>query len=133
VVIISHARTFVNALAERFFEVRGGTVRALTGTYEEYIEDLLSVFNEHEQTVTQYATNTTKEQNEAERLARKERQRQAHKLQQVITALEKERSAILAYFFENPTDYAPEKATRLQELNEEIARSEEQWLRLSTE
>jgi hypothetical protein len=59
--------------------------------------------------------------------------RQAHKLQQVITALEKERSAILAYFFENPTDYAPEKATRLQELNEEIARSEEQWLRLSTE
>jgi ATP-binding cassette subfamily F protein 3 len=131
VVFISHARTFVNAVADRLYEVRGGAVRFLTGTYEEYVEDLLSVFAEHEK--VEAPQSATKTLNDAERLARKERQRQAQKLQSTLASLEKDRSAILAYFFENPTDYAPDKATRLQDLNVEINRLEDQWLRLTTE
>jgi len=36
---------------------------------------------------------------------------------------------ILAYFFENPTDYAPDKARRLEEIQGEEAQLEKEWYR----
>ena len=39
-----------------------------------------------------------------------------------------DKSAILAYFFDNPTDYAPEKSRRLKELDEELKQIESKWL-----
>jgi len=35
---------------------------------------------------------------------------------------------LLAFFFENPTDYAPDKAMRLAELNDELSSLEKEWL-----
>jgi hypothetical protein len=45
-----------------------------------------------------------------------------------MKTLDAERSNILAYFFENPTDYAPVKAQRLEELNQEMESLEAKWL-----
>ena len=42
--------------------------------------------------------------------------------------LDREKSDILAFFFENPTDYSPEKNRRLAELGEELAIAEREWL-----
>ncbi|MEK9130598.1 MAG: ABC transporter ATP-binding protein, partial [Patescibacteria group bacterium] len=65
----------------------------------------------------------------AERRAEiKEKRRQATKLEEQIKELETEKSAILAYYFENPTDYAPEKASRLSAISDELAEREKHWL-----
>jgi hypothetical protein len=32
------------------------------------------------------------------------------------------------YFFENPTDYAPKKQTKLKELTKELENIEEKWI-----
>ena len=104
VLFVSHARTFVNALAEQIYEVKNGTLRHFTGTYEEYVADLAEAMEEEASMVDVSPTNT-------ERAARKqllkEKQRSAEKLSVAIEKLDKEKSTILSFFFENPTDYAP--------------------------
>jgi ATP-binding cassette subfamily F protein 3 len=121
VIFVSHARTFVNALADQIYEIRGGTLRHYIGTYEEYVADLAEIVE------VSAAEVPAKKENYAARVEanalQKEERRRQDKLKQKLAALEKERSEILAYFFENPTDYAPAKATRLKEIDEEIERS----------
>ena len=60
----------------------------------------------------------------------KEKHRARQRLEEKMKPLEGEKSAILAYYFENPTDYAPTKAQRLSEINEELAQIEREWLAL---
>ena len=50
-----------------------------------------------------------------------------------MKTLDREKSEILAYYFEHPTEYAPEKHTRLTELDEELTRLEKDWYALLTE
>ncbi len=133
VIFVSHARTFVNALADQIYEIRNGKVRHFAGTYEEYVNDLAEIL-EHE-SVSSPDHSTTEEAN-AERVERAERrlkikeaQRHQEKLTKDINKLDAEKSLILAYFFENPTDYAPAKATRLKEIDEELVKLENLWLK----
>ena len=42
--------------------------------------------------------------------------------------LDREKSEILAFFFENPTDYDPIRSQRLAELNEQLVSYEKLWL-----
>ena len=63
----------------------------------------------------------------------KEKQRLAERVQQQMEKLDKEKSGILSYFFDNPTDYSPEKNRRLSELDDELSRIEHQWLVLCEE
>ena len=44
-----------------------------------------------------------------------------------MSQLDKEKSNILAFFFENPLDYDPEKSRRLGEIEEAYADLEKQW------
>jgi ATP-binding cassette subfamily F protein 3 len=129
VLFVSHARTFVNALADQIYEIRNGVVRHYPGTYEEYVNDLAERIEE--EALESMADNP--KANDSERLERrlkiKETQRQQEKIAKNITKLDTEKSAILAYYFENPTDYAPTKAARLKEIDEELARAENLWLR----
>jgi len=132
VLLVSHARTFVNAVADRIYEVRPGSVRLYHGTYEEYVDELrensvgrdLAVgggaSSEEEKTVRQ----------EARRLER-ERQKEIARLEKKIGELERERSEILKYFFENPLDYSPERQTRLSELEDLIEKAEGEWMTLA--
>lgn len=129
VIFVSHARTFVNALADRIIEVKDQRLRYFTGNYEDYIEDLENNFTEEELEV--------EDENEDKKRARKERaherrttQRELSKLDKKIAALETEKSEILKFFFENPTDYAPDKANRLQDITKELASHEAKWLTL---
>jgi hypothetical protein len=63
----------------------------------------------------------------------KDKQRQSNRLQLEIDKLDKEKSEILAYYFENPTDYASEKSRRLIILNEELQTLESQWFKLQAD
>jgi ATP-binding cassette subfamily F protein 3 len=142
VIFVSHARTFVNELADRIYEIRGGTLRHFTGTYEEYVSDLGTLIDE-ESNDAESGENSppfrggvggggsgSAEQRTLRRAALKEKKRIADKLQREIDALDKEKSKILEFFFENPTDYAPEKATRLSAIDEQLAQHERDWYRV---
>lgn len=127
VILVSHARTFVNALAEVVFEIHGGTLRKFLGSYEDYVAALSEVALD--ESPRKEPAETSKSSAE-ERALTKERKRQAVKLEAQIKDLETEKSAILAYYFENPTDYAPEKSARLSIINEELRQLEQKWLEL---
>jgi ATP-binding cassette, subfamily F, member 3 len=129
VIFVSHARTFVNALAEDIYEIRNGTLRHYTGTYEEYVSDLAHAIEPEDKAPAADSKRVKDEQ----RLLLKEKRRSQDRLTQEIDKRDKEKSAILAYFFENPTDYATEKSRRLIELDEELLKLERQWLRLEEE
>ena len=139
VIFVSHARTFVNELADRIYEIRGGTLRHFTGTYEEYVSDLGTLIDEEKNGEAEAAhashprEDGDPEQRTLRRAALKEKRRIAEKLQREIDVLDKEKSKILEFFFENPTDYAPEKATRLSVIHEQLAQHERDWYRVQGE
>ncbi|MEK7105673.1 MAG: ABC-F family ATP-binding cassette domain-containing protein [Patescibacteria group bacterium] len=128
VIFVSHARTFVNALADRVFEIRGGTMRTYHGTYEEYIGDLSAMADE--EAGAPVAKEDDGKSNAERRALIKEKRRKVSRLEEEVKALETEKSAILAYYFENPTDYAPDKAERLAQIGDELADLERRWLEL---
>ncbi|MBI4598814.1 ATP-binding cassette domain-containing protein [Candidatus Uhrbacteria bacterium] len=136
VFIVSHARTFMNAIVDRLYEVRNGTLRHCLGTYEEYVFDLANLAEEASHAtegssagVSSVSADGRAERRELSLLAR-ERRRSQQRLEEKIKKLDREKSEILSYFFENPTDYAPEKSRRLSEIEEEMALFEKEWLDL---
>ncbi len=132
VVFVSHARTFVNALADKIYEVRDGRVRHFVGTYEEYVNELASEIVV-EDADDRGVMNPDAQAKAERRLRVKEVKRELEKLDALIKALDKEKSEILKYFFENPTDYAPEKSRRLKELEAEMEIREKKWFVLQGE
>jgi ATP-binding cassette subfamily F protein 3 len=129
VVFVSHARTFVNALADEIYEMRAGRLRRYMGTYEEYVEDLEQVLDIEVPGVDEVTGEDRARADRAELHTRiKEHQRSQQRVDRSMKTLDAERSNILAYFFENPTDYAPVKAQRLEELNQEMESLEAKWL-----
>ncbi|OGL82410.1 hypothetical protein A3B20_01505 [Candidatus Uhrbacteria bacterium RIFCSPLOWO2_01_FULL_47_17] len=136
VIFVSHARTFVNALCDKVLEIRFGTLRNYPGPYEEYVADLAEIMEMEVRRETSPGSPSTGGGNAAHvkkaeaRAKIKELQRAVERLEKLMKALDRERSEILQFYFENPTEYAPEKATRLGELDEEYKRKEEEWFKL---
>jgi ATP-binding cassette, subfamily F, member 3 len=131
VIVISHARTFINTLVDRVFEIRGGTLRKHLGSYENYVDDVAALMEaETEVDDTENAFSILSSQMRAELHTRiKEFQRSQERAGKLIKKLEIEKSEIHAYFFEHPTDYAPPKAQRLGVINEELEELEITWLK----
>ncbi len=139
VIFVSHARTFVNALCDRVLEIRHGSLRNYPGTYEEYVSDLaeIMVTESGDSTANSPALRGRESEGGLQRIMHREKlkelKRAVERLEKVMKTLDKERSDILKFYFEFPTEYAPEKATRLTELDEEYKRKEDEWLKLSEE
>ncbi|MFA5853858.1 MAG: ABC-F family ATP-binding cassette domain-containing protein [Patescibacteria group bacterium] len=136
IVFVSHSQSFIKALATRIFEAREGKVRQYPGTYDEYLADLGAAMEEDVHGAENESEPTTTAEVEARRHAQtvlKEKRRRQQKIEERMKVLDREKSEILAYYFENPTDYAPEKHTRLQELDEELTRLEKEWYALLAE
>jgi len=136
VIIVCHARTFMNAFVDRIYEVQNGTVRHYVGTYEEYVSDLTAEAEEigkaTEATKAAEATFGAVGRKEKARLNR-QLSRIQQRLDDKMKKLDKEKSEILKFYFENPTDYAPEKAQRLSEIDEELVEIEKEWLKIEKE
>ncbi len=134
VFIVSHARSFMNALIDTVYEVHAGTMRLYTGTYEEYVADLAAFAEERTLGEPQSAASDGEATERKERAWMQRTKRRAQqKIEDKMEKLDKEKSVILKYYFENPLDYAPEKATRLSEINEETLVLEKEWLKLEEE
>jgi ATP-binding cassette, subfamily F, member 3 len=132
VIVISHARTFIDTLVDKVFEVRAGSVRRHMGSYEDYVDDLSALAEASilEETVTnKKSSGSPSSVRRVEIHTRiKECQRSQERINKKVNSADKEKSEILAYFFENPTDYSPAKSQRLAELDEELESHEKQWL-----
>ena len=131
VVIISHSRTFVNTLVDKVFEIRGGTLRRYMGSYEDYVENLGVLMQEEtvlDENKQENKTLLSTMQRGEYYVRIKEYQRSQEKIDKKMKEIDKEKSAILAYFFEYPTEYAPSKSQRLEELTEQLSDLEKQWL-----
>lgn len=127
VIFVSHSRTFVNEFAEKIYEIRSGTLRRYMGSYEEYVEDLEERMRD---AMLEGAEDFGEKVSRAEYHTQiKEHQRKQERINKKMGELDKEKSEILKYFFENPTDYAPVKAQRLAELDKEIDALEQEWLK----
>ena len=132
VITISHARTFINTLVDKVFEIRGGTLRRSMGSYEDYVDDLTSLMEASLLEDGASSTDLTPglSEQKAELHTRiKEHQRSQERTNKQVKVLDKEKSEILAYFFENPTDYSPSKSQRLTQLDETLTALEKDWLR----
>ncbi len=136
IVFVSHSQSFIKAVATRIFEAREGRVRQYPGTYDEYLVDLNAAMEEDIHGAENEAAPETSADAEERRHAQtilKEKRRRQQKIEARMKILDHEKSEILAYYFENPTDYAPDKHTRLTELDEELTRLEKEWYALLTE
>lgn len=135
VILVSHNRAFTGAVAERVYEVRFGTVRQYLGNYDEYVADLAAAAEETD--VLPLAGGEERSTDAAARrekaLRDRERRRARERVEGKLKELDKEKGKIMRFFFEHPTDYAPEKQRRLAELDEEIARLEQEWYKLAEE
>ncbi|MFA6131483.1 MAG: ABC-F family ATP-binding cassette domain-containing protein [Patescibacteria group bacterium] len=133
VIIVCHARTFMNAFVDTIFEVRNGTVRHYTGTYEEYVADLTVEAEEAGGAGEALKASKTKENKQENAQLLRQLSRTQQRLDEKLKNLEKEKGEILKFYFENPTDYAPDKAKRLTDIDDEISQTEKEWLKLEKE
>lgn len=135
ILFVSHSRTFVNTVATKIIEVGSGTVKQYPRSYEEYVsslEDVLEADVLGDAEVPREVSASEEERQRA-RMELKDKQRQAQRLEKRITELDKAKSELLRYFFENPNDYAPEKARELKDATDELTRAEEEWMKLGAE
>src|SRR5690606_7886769 len=139
VILVSHARTFTNAFAEDIYEVEAGRLRHFTGTFEEYVAVLADRATWIDEGPTasppedKAARMVAKEERKRLALLDKQRKREQGKRWTGIAKLDRQKSEILAWYFDNPLDYAPDKATKLKELEEEMAQLEKKWMRIEEE
>ena len=125
----------MNALCDKVLEIRFGTLRNYPGPYEEYVADLAELMVLEAEHDTNSPSLSRRELGggveRAEKRAKlKELQRAVERLEKLMKGLDRERSEILQFYFDNPTEYAPEKATRLGELDEEYKQKEDEWFKL---
>jgi len=134
VIFVSHSRTFVNTVANRLLEVSNGTVRTYPDTYEDYVASLEEVLTADVDGVIGGVTapNENELERQRHRLEQKTKQRQIAQLEKLMNEQDKKKSELLQFFFDNPTDYAPEKNRELKELTALLLAEEEEWLRLNS-
>lgn len=134
VIFVSHSRTFVNTVANRLLEVSNGTVRTYPDTYEDYVASLEEVLTADVdgENKEQSLPNLDELERQRRRLEQKFKLRQIAALEKSMAIHDKQKSELLQYFFENPTDYAPEKNRQLKEITAILIKEEETWLNLSS-
>ena len=104
--------------------------------YVEYLAELAAVEADMiEESVSEEEAirNKAKMERKEARMRVREIQRSLRRVDSEIEKYEQEKAEIMKYFFENPTDYAPPKAQRLEELKKELERLEREWLKLQDE
>jgi ATP-binding cassette subfamily F protein 3 len=129
VIFVSHSQSFAENLADKIYEVANGKMKLFMGSFDDYVSEMNDVMTEEEGVD---GINATKVDNYSDRKAIhaevRNEQRQQARIQSEISALESEKSKILAFFFENPTEYNPEKSIRLDDINYRLEKLESEWL-----
>jgi len=134
VILVSHARSFVEGIVDRVYEVRGGSVKMCMGSYSDYVHILEDQMAEESRaSLDEKQSNSGDNRSREERAENKQMIREQKKvienIEKQMKKLDREKSEILAFFFENPLDYDVEKTRELQQLTEELTLAEENWIK----
>jgi ATP-binding cassette subfamily F protein 3 len=133
ILLVSHNRTFVNAIATMILEVGGGQVRPYPGTYEEYVYHL-------EQTLTEEAlpkTTPVVSKSSIDTVAPKDPDRQKDdrkrlkKVEKELAIWEKTKNKLLKKQQSNFSQFSREDYAALGEAVERVEALEEEWMGLA--
>ncbi|MDA0207982.1 MAG: ABC-F family ATP-binding cassette domain-containing protein [bacterium] len=134
VIVVSHARTFVSSLVDRVFCIDHDGLREFMGDYGAYVDYLTDLAKaEIADSLPEKTTDVRKEERKSAYARVQGLKRTLVQLERELEKLESEKSTIMQFFFDNPSDYAPSKAERLTELNEYIQSAETKWLEMQEE
>lgn len=134
VLLVSHDRTFVNLVASRILAVGAGRVTQYPGTYQNYVEELTDALEHDLSSESQLPAEFRTAPNEKKSLLKEARARLAEakrrlpRIEKRLNEADKKRSVLLAFFFENPLDYDPEKRRQLHEAEELLQSIEKEWM-----
>jgi ATP-binding cassette, subfamily F, member 3 len=132
ILFISHDRTFINILADRILEVKDETVRTFYGKFVDYVELLLGKGEQKDEVESgEVEDDKTKEFKKYLFEEKKKVKRELGKIEKVLNKLKKEQDIITRQFAENPTVVDPELSKRLGEVEEEIKKVEDDWMKAS--
>ncbi|MBE7437282.1 MAG: ABC-F family ATP-binding cassette domain-containing protein [Spirochaetales bacterium] len=133
---VSHDRTFVNLVASQIITVEDGTLELYPGSYADYVFRMESRLQENPVLEKKSARNQAKVKasggSTKVRRRQKEVQTQLELLEKELEVLQKEQSALLASFQEQPGDDR-ERRERLFELDRLIPLKEEEWIQAGRE
>lgn len=127
IIFTSHDRTFANMVASEIIEISEGKVRRHYHDYEDYVAKLekrliiseqKNIDTEIKKPISDYEKN-------------KEVKKQIKSLENKLKKLEKQKEAIHKYFLDNPLSYDITKRDELINVEEEIKKTEEDWLELT--
>ncbi len=127
IIFTSHDRTFANMVASEIIEISEGKVRRHYHDYEDYVANLEKRLIISEQ--NSFETEIKKTLSDYEK--NKEVKKQIKSLENRLEKLEKQKEAIHKYFLDNPFSYDLKKRDELVAIEEEIKKTEEEWLSLT--
>lgn len=131
VLFVSHARTFVKALATRLIEVRDGRAGLDPRTYDEYVADT------RRETVPLGELDFAEEARKQEKRDRHERlqelKRQLKTIEKQLDESGKKRQRLLDAYLAEPTNYSIERQKELHQTETILAHAEHEWMNLQQE
>lgn len=136
VIFVSHAQSFVKILADKIYEIKDGRMRLFIGNYKDYVDELRDLARLNIQTddpVTEKGDSSDFHDRKEIHLQVRAIQREQKKIMENVNKMEKEKSTILKYFFDNPLEYNAEMRIKLDALENELPILEEKWMTLENE
>lgn len=128
IIFTSHDRTFANMLASEIIEITEGRVRRHYHDYEDYVSQLEKRLIESSEDLN--ISEVTKVNSDYD--LKKENRKRIKSLENRLSKLTEQRSAIHQYFLDNIVNYDSAKKEELSNIETEIKSLEEEWLELST-
>mgnify|MGYP003816374455 CR=1 FL=1 len=137
VIFVSHNRTFVEIVANGIIEVKDGKVARYNHNYEEYVYHLQKVIEDDlgitEDSKPAEESSTTKEEQKQLRIKIREARKQLQSLERSIAKYNEQKSELLKWFEQNPTEFSEEKTKELSEIEKKITAKESEWMELELE
>lgn len=128
ILFISHDRTFSSILTNHCIEVKNGTIRRITQTYTDYIQNISQTETFSEKSNDDRLTEAQKQYKKVIFQERKELLQKIQQLEKEISKLKKEKEVLFDYFVKNPTKPTPQKIKELAKIEDEIIKSEEELI-----
>lgn len=136
IIVVTHNRTFAHMIATSIIEVRDGTMKRYSRTYDDYVyhlkERLAIATKETVSVVAKEEVSTPTLTRVEIHALLKETKKLLRDTEHTLAELEKETAHIHAVFEKNPTHYYPDETKRLHQISEEKTTAESEWLQLTT-
>jgi len=131
VIFISHDRTFVSIVAERLIEIRDGQMPEYIGSYQDYVDELVTSAAQLDRTA-QKPKPRIKEAEEAQD-NQKELKEKLRNLEVEIADLQKEKAKLLRQFEQSAGEFNLARTERFKATEDLIKQKEAEWLEVQTD